>query len=391
MPSINTPVDGTTMGVEEEFLLAHPETGAAVPQGPQAVARVGQDYGPSTPGAGPRTELLQTMVESATGVCTTLTELHHHLATARIRLATSAAHTGARLLATASPPLPPTAPRSPVTDTQHYDTMHALYGALVTDQEICSCHVHIGVADRDTGAAVLNHLRPWLPTLLALSANSPFLHGQDTGYASWRTVSLSRWPAVRVPPRFEDADHYDRTLAELHRGGLLAISSDAHWLARLSNHLPTVEVRVADVCRTADEAVLQAGLTRALVRTALHHIAEGRPAPDLSETSAAAALWTAARHGLDGPALDPITGDRTHAPRRLHQLFTHIKDAATETGDLDHLRDLARQSQNGGTGAIRQRLTHHAHGPAGLLDLLTQPRYQPTSSQAHQDPLAGRG
>lgn len=360
------------MGVEEEFLLACPDTGAAAPRGPQVLARLGDTYDASTPGAGPRAELLQTMVESATGVCTGLTQLHHHLTTARAHLAATAVGSGTRLLATASPPLPPTSPRSAITGTEHYAEMHHLYGALTIDQEICSCHVHVGVADRDTAAAVLNHLRPWLPTLLTLSSNSPYLHGQDTGYASWRTVSLSRWPSVRTPPYFQDSDHYDRALQDLRRGGLLSDSSDAHWLARISSHLPTVEVRVADICHTVDEAVLQAGLTRALVRTSLHHIAEKRRAPEVSDTTASAALWTAARHGADGPALDPVTGDLVPAPQRLEQLFTHIELAATETGDLEHLRHLAHRVRTGGTGATRQRQAHSSGGPAHLIDLLTQ-------------------
>lgn len=83
------------------------------------------------------------------------------------------------------------------------------YAGVVADYQACGCHVHVGVQDRDTAVAVVNHLRRWLPTLLALSVNAPFERGRDTGYASWRTIVQQRFPGAGVPPHAASAAAYD--------------------------------------------------------------------------------------------------------------------------------------------------------------------------------------
>ncbi len=232
--------------------------------------------GGQAPGAGRefQRELLSTMVETASGVCTDLARLRGELTASRSRLAAAARKAGARPVACGTAPM--AAPPRAVSPTPHYRQMARLYGRLTDETETCGCHVHVGVPDREAAVAVLNHLRPWLPVLLALSANSPFHQGADTGHASWRTLVLSRWPTHQVPPYFESAEHYDRTVTELRYAGVLPVrAANAYWFARPSAHLPTVEVRIADVTPSVDEAVLQAGLTRALVATALDAVSAG--------------------------------------------------------------------------------------------------------------------
>src|SRR6185503_4533061 len=86
---------------------------------------------------------------------------------------------------------------------------------LVGDHQINGLHVHVGVPDRDAGIRALNALRPWMPVLLALSANSPFWRGRDTGYDSWRAIHSQRWTIHGIPPRFRDSADYDDALAAL--------------------------------------------------------------------------------------------------------------------------------------------------------------------------------
>lgn len=156
-----------------------------------------------------------------------------------------------------------------MTGKQRYQLMAAEYGALAEDQGVCGCHVHVGVPDADHAVQVSNHIRPWLPALLALGANSPFFDGRDTGHASWRTTVWSRWPVCGVPPRFHSAAHYDDLVGRLVDAGVIADAGMVYYYVRPSQHVPTVEVRVADVATTVEEALLQAALTRALVGTAL--------------------------------------------------------------------------------------------------------------------------
>ncbi|WP_010475047.1 carboxylate-amine ligase [Streptomyces somaliensis] len=344
-----------TLGVEEEFLLLDAVDGSPVGGGGDVLDADRRHRRPD--GAAERglqRELLSTMVETATGVCTDLAGLRAELAAARARLARAARDAGLRPLASGTAPM--AAPVRAVTPTRHYRQMARLYGRLTDETETCGCHVHVGVPDRESAVGVLNHLRPWLPVLLALSANSPYHQGADTGHASWRTLVLSRWPTHQIPPRFASAAQYDRTVAALRRTGVLpSRAANAYWFARPSHHLPTIEVRVADVTPSVDEAVLQAGLTRALVTSALDAVVRGRPAPRLPDHAAGAALWTAARYGVRGPALHPVTGDRVPAAEAVRALLDRVRPALEASGDEAEVRELAERVLAHGTGADRQR------------------------------------
>ncbi len=115
---------------------------------------------------------------------------------------------------------------------------------------------------RATAVQVSNHLRPWLPSLLALSANSPIHRGVDTGYASWRSILWSHWPSAGPPPYFSSLEEYDRTVAAMLECGSILDKAMVYWDVRPSTNFPTVEVRVSDVPATVDETVLMATVVR---------------------------------------------------------------------------------------------------------------------------------
>lgn len=97
-----------------------------------------------------------------------------------------------------------------VTDQARYRAMLTQAPQLVAEQLVNGMHVHVGVPSRDTGVQILNRIRVWLPTLTALSANSPLWDSHDSGFASWRTVIFSRWPVSGMPPHFADIADRDR-------------------------------------------------------------------------------------------------------------------------------------------------------------------------------------
>jgi carboxylate-amine ligase len=113
----------------------------------------------------------------------------------------------------------------------------------------------------------MNRSRPWLATLLALASNSPFWLGTDTGYASFRTELWGRWPTAGIPQVFNSRADYDALIEDLVRTGSITDATKIYWDMRPSTHYETLEFRVTDVCLTVDEAVMIAGLTRALTRT----------------------------------------------------------------------------------------------------------------------------
>ncbi|GLZ28927.1 putative glutamate--cysteine ligase 2 [Lentzea sp. NBRC 105346] len=315
-----------TVGVEEEFLLADPATGRTAPRAAEVLAGL-RDTGLTRFHA----ELSATQVEAATGPCTDLTELRAALTEARSLVWSAAESAGLRVLSAGVPPLPTQPIRA---EGDRFQRIVARYAGVVADYEACACQVHVGVPDRDTGVAVLNHVRPWLPTLLALSANSPCHAGRVTGYASWRIVQVSRFPGAGVPPWFDSAAAYDEHVTRMVDCGTLVDRGMTFWLARLSPRYPTVEFRAADAVPEVDDAVLQAALARALVRTALTELEAGREGPRVRDDVLSAALWSAARYGLAGPAVHPTLERQVPARELLDELFAHVTPALRQTGDL---------------------------------------------------------
>lgn len=353
-----------TLGVEEEFLLVDPGTRRPVPAADRVLAAC-----PATR-AELKRELLRSQVEAASGVCTGAADLHAQLVEARSALAGAARRCGVRLVSVGVPVLPG---RAEPTSGDRFERIHRYYAGVVRDYQACGCHVHVGIPDHDTAVAVLDRIGPWLPTLLALSANSPFHDGDDTGYASWRAVLQFRFPGFGIAPTFGSAERYDAAVDRLVDCGVLVDRHMSFWLARRSEHLPTVELRAADAAGTVEESVLLAVLARALVRTAQRDAAAGRPVPQLPGEVAAAAVWSAARYGLDGPGVATGRGVRVAAGELLDALVRHVGAALADAGDQDLVTRTLAQLRRTGTGAGRLRRAARGLGVAGSVDwLVTQ-------------------
>ena len=203
---------------------------------------------------------------------------------------------GVRSRATGSPGL------AALTDQPRYRELARRYGPVVADSGTCGCHVHVGVPSRDLGVQVLARLRPWLAPLLAVTANSPIADGRDTAWASWRYILHTRWPTATAPSVWPDAVGYDAAVRRLIAQGAALDERSIYFLVRLSPRYPTVEVRVADVCLDVGTAVLVAGLTRALVATALAEARLGTPVPaaPAPRPPGSPRPWTL-RHGTGSP------------------------------------------------------------------------------------------
>jgi carboxylate-amine ligase len=346
-PDVTVP-GGTTLGVEEEFVLLDPGTGAAVPAGPDLARMLD-----SEPGI--QQEVMRFQVETATRVCTSLGDVSRELARLRRLAADAAASAGCRLVASGIAPY-----RAPglaaVTGQPRYLELARRYGPLVAEAGgTCGCHVHVGVPSRDLGVQVLARLRPWLAPLLAITVNSPIAGGRDTAWASCRYPVWSRWPTAAPPAAWPDAAAYDAAVRRLIGRGAALDEQSIYLLARLSPYYPTVEVRVADTCLDVGTAVLLAGLTRALVATALAEARKGTPIPPAPTPWVNAALAAAARHGLAGPAIDPFTGQPADARSLRSRLIDHVRPALSDRGDAQMITGLLRRIDQQGTGADRQR------------------------------------
>ena len=334
-----------TLGVEEEFHLLDPDTGDVAPASRQVLRGDATDAGP---------ELQRGMVETATGIHTDLARLRADLLTRRRELAAAAARVGLAVATVGSVPASGNR-RGQVFPDARYEWMAKEYRQLVDEQQVCACQVHVGVADRDLAVRITRRIRGWLPALLALSASSPFFQGEETGYASYRTIVVSRWPTVGPPPDFASAAEYDRTVETLVHSGVISDAGMIYFDARLSAKYPTIEVRIGDACPCVDDAILLAALARALVVTAARADAEHAELPALPEVLLRAATWRAARSGLDGQLINPETHSAVPAPELIQALLRHTRPALEAAGDWAEAAELSTALLARGCSASRQR------------------------------------
>ncbi|WP_255609252.1 glutamate--cysteine ligase [Micromonospora sp. PLK6-60] len=347
---VATPVgsDLLTVGVEEEFLLVDPHVGSAVP----AVDLVMEQVPAELRGQVER-EFQTSQIEIGSPPGLELSSIRHSLGVLRGALAEAAERAGVRLLAIGTGPVD--GPVPPVVDKPRFDRMIERFRLLVPGPGNNGMHVHVGVPDQETGVQVLNHVRPWLPILAAVTANSPFARGEDTGYASWRSVEWERWPSVAPTPFLTSHEHYERLIRQLIASGVMLDEGMLYWYARLSAKYPTVEIRIGDVCPSLDDTVLVAALVRALVATAMADIEAGRPPINTDHHLLVAAHWRAAHDGLEGDGVDVIDGELRPTWELLDRLVDRLKPELERHGDLATVTDLLGGLRRHGSGAARQR------------------------------------
>jgi carboxylate-amine ligase len=240
--------------------------------------------------------------------------------------------------------------------------MAEAFGLTAHEQLTCGCHVHVEVSSADEGVAVLDRAGPWLAVLLALSANSPFWQGLDSSYASFRYQVWGRWPSSGPTEPFGTARAYRETVQQMVGTGTLLDTGMVYFNARLSERYPTIEIRIADVCLRADDAVLIAALARALVETEARSWREGRAVLQPRTELLRLAAWRASRSGLDATLLNPVTSLPEQAQIVANMLFDHCREALAEVGEADGVAELLTALLTRGNGAAFQRAAYQKSG-----------------------------
>ena len=347
-----------TVGVEEEMLVVDPASGRPVP-----LAAAVLDRDPRADGSSPETpverELMRQQVEMQTEPCASISELREALLSERRAVAEIAA---SQALAVAPLGTSPFAVRPTTTPNARYERLVERFGPTAREQLACGCHIHVSVFSRAEAVGVIDRIRPWLPLLLAISANSPYWQGADTGYASYRSQVWSRWPTAGPTGAFGSVEAYDATVQALIDSGGALDRAATYFDARLSVEHPTVEIRVADVCLDPDDAVLVAALSRALVDWAADQWAQGQPVALVRVELIRAATWRAARYGLTERLVDPASSQPVPAADLLHRFVGLVRPALARHGDEEYVDQLMRELLDRGTGSERQRRAIAATG-----------------------------
>ena len=321
--------------------------------------------------SGVEAELFLQQIETTTPPCDTMDELDRQLRQARRTIGELALDAGAAVVAVPTPVMVDT--DASVTPQPRYQRIREEFGELAKTSLACAMHVHVGLDEGEDGAVLLGDIGPWLPVLLAISANSPYWRGHDTGYASWRTQIWTRWPSNGTGEPFESRQEYDDVTRRLVDWGAAIDDAMVYFDARLSRTFPTLEIRVADVCTEPDDAILFTALARALVTTAASRAGSARP-PGWRSDLMRGASWRASRYGMAAQLVDPTTLELAPARAVVESLVHQVRDALDDAGDLALVEDLLERLLSRGGGATQQRRTFEAEGTleAVVADLRTR-------------------
>lgn len=363
---------GALMSVSHRALRAHQDRSAALTEASAGDAQQGKQSAESEESqqsennhddadvAEVAQELFLHQIETATNPSDSLADVGDEVRRTRRSAGTAARAAGAAMVATATPVLGDVDVR--VTPKTRYQRIVDEYGEIGRHAIVGGMHIHVDVGGDDEAVGVLDRIRPWLPVILAISANSPFWRGVDTGYASWRAQVWGRWPSAGPAESFGDFAGYRAATQALIDSGAALDPGMLYLDARLAASYPTVEIRVADVCTEVEDVVLVAALCRALVETATRSWRSGEPAPDWRSDLLRAAHWRAARVGMSGRLVDPVR--RSLAPARavVEGLIGHTREALRESGDVEAVEDAVERLLARGAGAARQRAVAEATG-----------------------------
>ena len=356
-----------TFGVEEEFVLVDSAGPVTVPRAGALRERIGDREEDRV-----QAEFFQTQIETSTLPCKTADELRADLVRMRHQAADAAVSVGARLVASATGVL--TSRPMRVTESPRYLEMAQRFPQVVSEIESESngCHGHLGPLSRDEAVLLGTRLRPWLPLLQALAANSPFAAGRDRGCASWRFFEFRRWPTAGPAPAL-DSPGYEQAARRLIESGTILDRKMIYWFSRPSERWPTLEIRVADVNPDPRVPLLVAVLLRGLAATLLADLRAGRSLPGSDDHRLLQDHRLAARLGLDAEGLDPLSGSVEPVGERLASLLEFSRPGLQTADDVDtaHALSAAVLATTGGAG--QQRADFQVRGSlADVVDGLAE-------------------
>jgi carboxylate-amine ligase len=333
-----------TIGIEEEFQILDPDT-LALSQRFEELYDAGRaDDVLRDRVAG---ELISSEIEIRSAKGQTFADALASQREARMRLFQIATERGVRLGSTGTHPFSPWQEQR-IIDTDHYRRLQRDLGYVARRNNTWSIHVHVGVRGAERAIAVCDRLRPVLPELLAVSANSPFLDGHDAGLHSARTQIFTKsFPRCGIPEDWGGWAAYAAFVEFLARTGSIVEATQLWWSVRPHHSYGTVEVRICDAQTSAEESTAIAGLAAAAVAQAALDYDDGvrveSPPPRLVEEN----FWRAIRYGLDGTMIDVERGEQFPAAALPDRLLAWTAPARAALGI-----DVSLPERN---GAQRQR------------------------------------
>jgi carboxylate-amine ligase len=344
-----------TLGIEEEFMIIDPETRELVSHMHEVV-----EGGKTLLNEQVKAEMHNAVVEVGTNICHDVKEARREVVKLRSIISDIAKKQGCLIGAAGAHPF-----------SRWQDAMiteHPRYHEIVNEMQdaarsnlIFGLHVHVGIDSRQTGVEIMNTIRYLLPHIFALSTNSPFWLGRNTGYKSYRTKVFDKFPRTGIPENFSSASEFDEYVALLVKTNCIDNGKKIWWDLRIHPVFSTVEFRICDVPMRVDETIALAAIMQAVVAKQYKLMQQNLSFRTYKRALINENKWRAARYGVHGQLID--FGKEAEIPytQLLDELIDFVDDVVDELNcreEVNYLREIVSM----GTGADRQLKVYEETG-----------------------------
>ncbi len=365
-----------TLGIEEEFQIVDPETRELRSH----IEQILED-GTVTLKENVKAEMHQSVVETGTDICQNAADARAAVVKLRQELAGLAGRDGLKIASAGTHPFSHWLDQQ-ITEGERYKTIVKDLQQVARANLIFGLHVHVGIPDRETAIHVMNQMRYFLPHLFALSTNSPFWIGRNTGFKGYRLKVFERFPRTGIPEIFESLSEYEDYLKFLVKTNCIDNAKKIWWDLRLHPFFDTLEIRVCDAQSRVDDTIMLAALIQAIVAKLFKLSWQNLTFRHYRRRLLDENRWRATRYGIDGKMIDFGKQEEVEARSLIHELLEFV---ATEVDELGSTRDIAHVERvlSEGTGADRQLdVWNRTRDLRAVVDRIVAETYEGLGAQA---------
>ena len=336
-----------TLGIEEEFAIIDPETRELRSHIQEIL-----EGGKVTLKEQIKPEMHQSVVELGTEICQSIVDARKHVVELRSQLALLAGRSGLKIASAGTHPFSHWHDQL-ITEGERYEEIVKDMQLLARANLIFGLHVHVGIPERTTAIQVMNQARYFLPHIYALSVNSPFWVGRNTGLKGYRLKVFERFPRTGIPDAFESLSEYEDYCKLLVKTGCVDNAKKIWWDIRLHPFFDTLEVRVCDAQSRVDDTLAIAALIQAIISRLYKLLARNITFRVYRRRLLDENRWRASRYGIDGKLIDFGREEEVETRSLLNELLEFVSTEVNELGtakEMAHIERIMRE----GTGADRQ-------------------------------------
>jgi carboxylate-amine ligase len=359
-----------TLGIEEEFAIVDPETRELrshiqeILEGGKIILK--EQVKP---------EMHQSVVELGTEICHSISEARTHVVELRSKLAGLAARGGLKIASAGTHPFSHWHDQL-ITEGERYQEIVKDMQSLARANLIFGLHVHVGIADRAAAIQVMNQARYFLPHIYALSVNSPFWVGRNTGLKGYRLKVFERFPRTGIPDAFESLSEYEDYCKLLVKTGCVDNAKKIWWDIRLHPFFDTLEVRVCDAQSRVDDTLALAALIQAIIAKLFTLLRQNITFRVYRRRLLDENRWRAARYGIGGKLIDFGKESEVETRSLISELLEFVSSEVAKLGsdrEMAHIERIMRE----GTGADRQLAAwERTHDMRAVVDQIVEETYE---------------